>query len=107
LLVEFANDDALHMRQGGGEHVGVTARCAAKGQQRPDIEAGDPEAGNARLAVGIPNDAPGLQPLQRVREVDPIRTIRTSGLAGAAIVYAPAEMPFGEGVDAFFSALSR
>src|SRR5690606_19152180 len=62
--------------------------------------------GDAQLPVQALRQIPDLPTLLSFRTVQPRRAVRARALAGVAVAFAPSEVPFGEGAEAFFSASS-
>src|SRR5690606_3498765 len=61
---------------------------------------------DAKLPGQALRQIPDLPALRRQRPVRAARAVRARALAGFAVAVAPAEVPFGEGAEAFFSASS-
>jgi len=100
-----AHDDGLDLGQrfdkqrierahGGGEH-----------QHRAEIERIDATRRGADLTRAAPDCFPGCNALEAARRVKTIGAFRAGLAAGRAIAVAPAEMPFGEGDQTFFSSV--
>ena len=87
----FGDDDAERRRE---------RQCRA--YVPPDHRAGD----DPELAAETADEVPDLPTFPGLRAIQPRRAVRARLPAGRAVAVAPAEVPVGEGAEAFFSASS-
>lgn len=78
------------------------------GERKPGAEVpAEHRAGNrTQLSAHAQRQVPDLDAFKRLRPVQDRGAVRALRFAGRAVAGAPAEVPFGEGADAFFSASS-
>ena len=103
LFVEFGD----HHRLDDGQQFGHGERRDAEGvterQRRRHVPADHRTGQDAQLAAETADQVPDLPALRSFRTVQPRRAVRAGLRAGLAVALAPAEGPFGEGAEAFFS----
>jgi len=77
------------------------------GERGRHVEAEDRTGDGAQLPRELFGEIPDLPAFDRLRTVQDGGTFAANAATGSAILVAPAEVPFGEGVEPFFSASSR
>ncbi len=103
LFVQFADDCRLDRGKAFGEHVSVGAERRAKVKNRTEVEDEDYAMGGAELPDALQDDVPDPKAFDRLGRIYPVRARRARGAAGFAVAPAPAEVPFGESGETFFS----
>ena len=90
-----------------GKQLGRGERRHAEGGAEREAGAEVPAEHRARdrpeLAAHAERQVPDLRALDRRRAAQPARAVRARLRAGRAVAVAPAEVPLGEGAEAFFS----
>ena len=106
LFVEFDHhhrfDDGQKFSRDGGRR----AEGLAKGQRRRHVPADHRARQHTQLAAEAADQVPDLPTLLSFRTVQPRRAVRAGLRAGLAVSLAPAEGPFAESAEAFFSCSS-
>lgn len=102
-----AHDDRFDLGQRFDEKRVERAHGIGKEKHRAKIERIDAALGGPHLTRGAPDCLPGRGALERARRVQNIGTFGAGRAAGRAIAVAPAEMPFGESDQTFFSSACK
>lgn len=104
--VDAGDDGRLDVGQDIGQQRQVDARGTGEGEDGAEVEADRNGTGNPNLVGGAVNDPPDGEAGGSLRLVQAPRALGTDAVASAAVICTPAEVPGGEGDDAFFSASS-
>jgi hypothetical protein len=106
LFVELGDhhrfDDGQQFGHGERRHAKRVTECDRRRHVPADHGAGQ----HAQLAAEAADQVPDLPTFRRFRTVQPRRAVRAGLRAGFAVSLAPAEGPFGESAEAFFSCSS-
>ena len=109
LFVEFRDHHRFDDRQQFSHGQGWDAERVTEGERSGQVPADHRARQNAELAAETVDQVPDLPALVSQRPVQPRRAVRAGllaalvGCAGLAVSLAPAEEPFGESAEAFFS----
>ena len=105
-LVEPAHHHRLDLRQQLGRGHRLDAKRGGERQRRAHVPADHRAGDDPELAAEAQGEVPDLPAVMGLRAVQPRRAVRARLPAGRAVAVAPAEVPVGEGAEAFFSASS-
>ena len=103
LFVEFGDHHRLDGGQKFGHCQGRNAKCVTEGEHRRHVPADNRAWQNAQLAAKTANEVPDLPALKCDGLVQPRRAGFARRFACVAVSLAPAEGPFGESAETFFS----
>jgi len=104
LFVEFCHHHRLDNRQQFGHGERWDAQCVTEGQRRRHVPADDGPGQDAKLATEASDKVPDLPAFKGGGSVQSRRAVFARRFARLAVSLAPAERPFGEGAETFFSA---
>ena len=106
LFVEFCH----HHRLDGGQQFSCCGRwhaeCIGQRQRCRHVPADNRARQHTELATEATDQVPDLPAVMRERLVQPRRAVFAGRLARVAVALAPAEGPFGEDAETFFSCSS-
>ena len=103
LLVGLADHLRLDHRQQLRDRQRCNAQRAAHGEGRAHVPAQNRAGDCPQLAAEAGGQIPDLPALMALRRVQPRGVVAAAPEAGGTISVAAAEVPFGEGAEAFFS----
>ena len=106
LFVEFCDHHRLDDGQQFGHGEGWHAERVTERERRRHVPADHRAGQDTQLTDEAADQVPDLPTLQRFRTVQPRRAVRAGLRTGFAVALAPAEGPFGESAEAFFSCSS-
>jgi hypothetical protein len=106
LFVELRDHHCLDDGQQFGHGERRHAEGVPERQRRRYVPADHGAGQHAELAAEAADKVPDLPAVIGQRPVQPRRAVRAGLRAGFAVPLAPAEGPFGEGAEAFFSCSS-
>lgn len=107
LRVQSARQHAFHLRQQFSADERVHSKRVRAGERGRHVEAKDRTGDSAQLPRELFGKIPDLPTFDRLRTVQDGGAFAAGAATGSAILVAPAEVPFGEGAEPFFSASSR
>lgn len=107
MRIQSAHHHAFHLGQQLRADEGVHSKRVRAGKSRRHVEAEDRSGDGAQLPRELFGEVPDLPAFDRLRTVQDGGTFAANAAAGSAILVAPAEVPFGEGAEPFFSASSN
>ena len=103
LFVELGDHHRLDDGQQFGHSERRHAEGVAEGERSTQVPADHGAGQDAQLAAKTADEVPDLPTLRSFRTVQPRRAVRAGLRTGFAIALAPAEGPFGESAETFFS----
>ena len=106
LFVEFCDHHRLDDGQQFGHGEVRHAERITERQRRRHVPADRRAGQDAQLTAETTDQVPDLPALMGQRTVQPRRAVRADLRAGFAVSVAPAEGPFGESAETFFSCSS-